>query len=45
MWLILFGFRERAVELDVSPVIKRHTPKMDHGIYSSIIRNFDTRYK
>ena len=45
MWLILFSFREGAVGIEVSPVINRHTPKMDHGIYSSTIRNFDTRYK
>ena len=45
MWLILFGFREGAVEIEVSPVINRHTPKMDHWSYSSTIRNFDTRYK
>ena len=44
MWLILFGFREGAVDIEVSPFINRHTPKMDHGIYSSTIRNFDTRY-
>ena len=31
MWLILFGFREGAVEIEVSPVINRHTPKMDTG--------------
>ena len=45
MWLILFGFREGAVEIEVSSVINRHTPKMDHWIYSSNIRNFDTRFK
>ena len=45
MWLILFGFREGAVQIEVSAVINRHTPKMDHWIYSSTIRNFDTRFK
>ena len=45
MWLILFCFREGAVDIEVSPVINRHTPKMDHWIYSSTIRKFDTRYK
>ena len=45
MWLILFDFREGAVEIEVSPVINRQTPKMDHRIYSSTIRNFDTKYK
>jgi len=45
MWLILFDFREGAVQIEVSPVINRHTPEMDNGIYSSTIRNFDTRYK
>ena len=45
MWLILFGFREGAVELEGSPVINRRTPRMGHWIYSSTIRNFDTRYK
>ena len=44
MWLILFGFRKGAVDIEVSPVINRHKPKMDHGIYSSTIRNFDTKY-
>ena len=44
MWLILFGFREGAVEIEVSPVINRHKPKMEHWSYSSTIRNFDTRY-
>ena len=44
MWLILFGFREGAVEIEVSPVINRHTPKMDNRIYISAIRNLDTKY-
>ena len=44
MWLKLFGFREGALDIEVSPVINRHIPKMDQGIYSSTIRNFDTRY-
>ena len=44
MWLILFGLRKGAVDIEVSPVINRHTPKMENGIYSSTIRNFDTRY-
>ena len=45
MWLILYGFREGAVDIEVSAVINRHTPKMDQWIYSSTIRNFDTRFK
>ena len=45
MWLILFVFRKGSVDIEVSPVINRHTPKMDHWIYSSTISNFDTRYK
>jgi len=45
MWLILFGFSEGAVDIEVFPVINLHTPRMDNGIYSSTIRNFDTRYK
>ena len=45
MWLILIGFREGAVQIEVSPFINRHTPKLDHLIYSSTIRDFDTRYK
>ena len=45
MWLILFGFRKGAVDIEVSPVINRHTPKMDHGIYACTIHKFDTRYK
>ena len=45
MWLILFGFREGAVYIEVSPVINRRTPRMGHWIYSSTIRNFDTSYK
>ena len=45
MWLILFDFREGAVDIEVSPVINRRNPKMDHRIYSSTICNFDTRYK
>jgi len=45
MWLILFGFREGAVELEGFPVINRRTPRMGHWIYSSTIRNFVTRYK
>jgi hypothetical protein len=45
MWLIFFGFREGAVDIEVSPVINRHTPKMYHGIYSFTFRNFDNRYK
>ena len=45
MCLILFGFREGAVDIEVSPVINRRTPRMGHWIYSSTIRNFDTRYK
>jgi len=39
MWIILFGFREFAVELEGSPVINRRTPRMGHWIYSSTIRN------
>jgi len=45
MWLILFGFREGAVELEGSAVINRRTPRMGHWFYSSTIRNFDTRCK
>ena len=45
MWLILFGFRKGTVDIEVSPIINRHTPKMDRGVYSSTIRNFNTRYK
>ena len=45
MWLILFGFRKGAVDIEVSPVINLHTPKEDNGIYSSTIRYLDTRYK
>ena len=45
MWLILFDFREGAVEIEVSPAINRHTPKMDHRNYSCTIRYLDTRYK
>ena len=45
MWLILFDFREGAVEIEVSPVINRHTPKIDHRNYSSTIHNFNTKYK
>ena len=45
MWLILLGFREGAVDIEVSPVINRRTPRMGHRIYSSTIRNFDTTYK
>jgi len=44
MWLILFGFRKGAVELEVSPVINCRTPRMGRWIYRSTIRNFDTRY-
>ena len=45
MCLILFGFREFEVEIEGTPVINRRTPRMGHWIYSSTVRNFDTRYK
>jgi len=34
MWLILIGFREGAVDIEVSPFINRRTPKLDHWINS-----------
>ena len=45
MLLILIGFREGVVDIEVSPLINRLTPKLDHWIYSYTFRNIDTRYK
>jgi len=41
---MLFGFCECAFQMEMSPVINRHTPKMDNRIYSSNVRNLDTIY-
>jgi len=41
---MLFGFCECAFQIEVSPVINRHTPKMDNRIYISTSRNLDTKY-
>jgi hypothetical protein len=42
--LMLFSLCECAFQMEMSPVINRLTPKMDNRIYSSNIRNHDTRY-
>jgi len=40
----IIRFFECAFQIEVSSIINRRTPKMDNRIYSSTVRNLDTRY-